>query len=791
MKRLRKSGGLFNSFAALHRETKEKVEIRILKNPTPERSPLTKRFIHELQLLAKVRHPSVIPVFNAGYKEGRLYFTTVLRKSVRLDKYLEAKGGRLAIEDTMRFAKTLVSAIAAMHKQKVIHRSLSTTVIYVDVNKDVPFIGECETAKDMRIKSVTANGFPPLAESVPTPESFTGAKLDERTDIFHLCAILYLLACGRHPFPDDQFARYFRKETPKPVPSLVSVLGPNVVPKHFDEAILKGLAIDPDERHPSADALAQALDEAQSPPRSAALDQSEVTPQIRSLLEMLEVDDQTAIPRAFSLASELPPKDYEIFLDQASKHEDTAIRFAAKKAKKGELTISTFDKVTEFAEDEEEERPKQMKRKDVSKPKREAKKAEVTYKPDFGLFSPNGVGLATFFGWPVGGSILIAANCWRLSSLLLASFVLALGVIATFIQLIIQIIVPFKLHYMIGLALGFIINGLAALLMKTIANQFQGSAHQNHVRAGGETHSPFLSALIGFSSFLATAGSLALCVAIMLFATKMTAGFDKGHKVRPVTRRATKRPTPPSPTAKPRVTKAPVTVPPTKTPLRPVTSTRFGKRLVFGPTGRCEVYFDEPVEQTTAQRLGDVLVQLRFFGDKNTSSVLLKRDNGRYAVYFLVKEQALSQDRTEAYFRLIGLQLAAVAFRGEGLQIRLATEPFKTRTTVTISPTKSKNYGPNIFFYSTDLGEESATSLFNALQNIHVFQKASSHTVLAEADTDGFTLSFCLKEGMWTKPQVTSTFTTIANRLSSPSFIGRPVQIKLCNSLMETQLTVP
>ena len=802
VKRLRKSGGLFNSFAAVHRETKDKVEIRILKNPTPERSPLTKRFIHELQLLAKVKHPSVIPVYNAGYKEGRLYFTTLLRKSVRLDKYLKSKGGKLTVDETIRFAKTLVSAISAMHKQKIIHRSLSTTVIYVDVKKDVPFIGECETAKDMRIKSLTANGFPPLAESVPTPESFSGAELDERTDVFHLCAIVYRLVTGQHPFPDDQYARYFRRETPKPVASISSVLGANVVPESFEKAILKGLSISPDERHSSADALAKDFAKAQTPLRSEAPSLDKVSSPVRSLIEMLEVDDQTAIPRAFSLASELPAEKYEEFLDLAAKHEDTAIRFAAKKARKGELTVSTFDKAAKFKKEEEEPKQQPLKEKKQAPKRPKAAKAQKVAKepraiqtPDFSLFSPNSVALATFFGWPVGGSLLLAVNYWRLSSLMTASLVLALGVIGTFLQIFLQVVIPFNIHYIAGLAIALVMNVLAAFIMRTLVEKLQGDNFQAHLRAGGQEHSQLLSGFLGCLSIGAVLGSMFLWVLVSMFVFKFSTGqiVPKRPTRRPTRKQPTvlpSRPTKPitKPTKSPRQTSKPK---PTKKPQAQATATRFGKRLVFGPTGRCEVYFEKSVEQTTAQRLGDVLVQLRFFGDKNTSSVLVKKDKERYAVYFLVKEHSLKQSRTESYFRLIGLQLAAVAFRGKGLQIRLATEPFKARTTITISATKSKNYGPNIFFYSSDVSEEEATALFNALQNIHVFQKASSHTVLAEADVDGFTLSFCLKEGMWTKKPVVKTFANIANKLSSPTFVGQPVKIKLCNSLMETQLSVP
>ena len=135
---LRSEGECIESFACKKKDTAEEVEIRILKVAANKNSPLLKRFVHELKMVARLRHPAIIRVLEAGVTDGRGYFTTPLRKSMRLEDFMEKRGKGLPAKDVLSCAEIITDAIALMHQAKIIHRTLSPTSVHVDLERRFP-----------------------------------------------------------------------------------------------------------------------------------------------------------------------------------------------------------------------------------------------------------------------------------------------------------------------------------------------------------------------------------------------------------------------------------------------------------------------------------------------------------------------------------------------------------------------------------------------------------------------------------------------------------------------------
>ena len=239
------------------------VEIRILAIKGGPESPLAVRFVEELKVLARLDHPSIISVMDQGVAENKRYFTTPLNKSKRLSDYLTDRGGSLPSDDFLKFAETLTDAVAMIHNEGKLHRGISSSSVYVDLDKGEPFIGECSAMKEIREESLTSLGLPTLGEYVPTPEGIMGKMIDERTDVYLLCSLFYEMLAGEPPVTrnrDDLIAQ-LRKCQPNFIPikplTIAAKGGRDI--KGIDELVMRGLEADPTKRYSCAVELAEEL----------------------------------------------------------------------------------------------------------------------------------------------------------------------------------------------------------------------------------------------------------------------------------------------------------------------------------------------------------------------------------------------------------------------------------------------------------------------------------------------------------------------------------------------------
>ena len=167
---------------------------------------------------------------------------------------------RLTVEETLKVATGVASALSEAHRQGVIHRDIKPANIQITSAGEVKVLdfgiartasarGAAETGS---VATLTLEGFSgtPLYMS---PEQASGELLDARSDLFSLGVVLYECLAGKAPFAADTvtsvLARLLTWEPPQP-----SRLNPQS-PVHLDRIILKLLAKDPRERYASADEL--------------------------------------------------------------------------------------------------------------------------------------------------------------------------------------------------------------------------------------------------------------------------------------------------------------------------------------------------------------------------------------------------------------------------------------------------------------------------------------------------------------------------------------------------------
>ena len=210
------------------------VAVKVMHDRVDERPDAIARWRQEAQLLARLDHPHLIPIYDVGVEAGRAYLVTEMVAEGRtLTQWLRHRTVDAA-ELVRRFVP-LADALSAMHARGILHRDIKPDNILVDASGAFR-LGDFGLATE---RSALA-GQQPTLEGTPAflpPEVRRGAVPDERSDVYSLCGSLWFGLCGTPP-------------------------GSGTPPRQLRPLFDVGLAHAPARRFASAEALLRALERA-------------------------------------------------------------------------------------------------------------------------------------------------------------------------------------------------------------------------------------------------------------------------------------------------------------------------------------------------------------------------------------------------------------------------------------------------------------------------------------------------------------------------------------------------
>lgn len=211
-------------------------------------------FQEEIRVFARLDHPHVVPIYEAGEHAHQLYFTMKL-----LPGDLKSQIGRFAGDPVG--AATLVEKIALavrhLHQRGILHRDLKPANILLDAEEPPnPYVADFGVAKRIGedgqlLRTSVVVGTP----AYMAPEQAAGKEVTWATDVYSLGVILYEMLTQRLPFEGYTQEVAQAKQTP---PKNPSALDPRI-DRDLARICLRCVAKDPEHRYPSAAALATAL----------------------------------------------------------------------------------------------------------------------------------------------------------------------------------------------------------------------------------------------------------------------------------------------------------------------------------------------------------------------------------------------------------------------------------------------------------------------------------------------------------------------------------------------------
>jgi serine/threonine protein kinase len=215
------------------------------------------QFMREAYLLRKLKHPSILPLIDAGTHRGIPYLVTVYAAGGSLRQLLQKQYGKpLPLERALWILMNLGHALEHAHRLHVVHRDLKPENILFGTQDEV-FLADFGLAV---VLESTQTGFVG-SQGTPlymAPEQFEGL-ISPKSDQYALACLGYELLTGRRPFmPQNPGWETIWFHHARVVPSPPSLFNPQI-PAHIEQAILKALAKDRAERHSNVAAFLEAL----------------------------------------------------------------------------------------------------------------------------------------------------------------------------------------------------------------------------------------------------------------------------------------------------------------------------------------------------------------------------------------------------------------------------------------------------------------------------------------------------------------------------------------------------
>jgi len=253
-------GGMGEVYKAYDTHRDRYVALKLLPAALSGDGDYLKRFQRESNVAARLRDPHVIPIHDFGEIDGQLFIDMRLVDGADIGVLLGTHG-RMAPQRATYLISQVAEALDAAHADHLVHRDIKPSNVLVTLS-DFVYVVDFGIARaiDGRQTSLTTTGTMVGTLHYMAPERFTGHDVDGRADVYSLACVLHECLTGAPPFSgrDVPALMYAQIYSSPPEASRLA----EGVPPALDAVVARGMAKDPNDRFPTAGALAAAAREA-------------------------------------------------------------------------------------------------------------------------------------------------------------------------------------------------------------------------------------------------------------------------------------------------------------------------------------------------------------------------------------------------------------------------------------------------------------------------------------------------------------------------------------------------
>jgi eukaryotic-like serine/threonine-protein kinase len=194
------------------------VAVKLLHREISEEADQLERFRREARAAARLSHPNLVSVIDAGEDGGRPYIVFEYVEGETLKRRIQQEGG-LEPDEAVAYAIEIGRGLTAAHSRKLVHRDVKPQNVLIDLDGRAK-VTDFGIARSLESKGLTATGRVLGTTDYVSPEQAMGEDVDERSDVYSLGVVLYEMLSGDVPFHAETQVGVAMKHVNEPIPDI-------------------------------------------------------------------------------------------------------------------------------------------------------------------------------------------------------------------------------------------------------------------------------------------------------------------------------------------------------------------------------------------------------------------------------------------------------------------------------------------------------------------------------------------------------------------------------------------
>ncbi len=245
-------GGMAVVYRAEQLSLDREVALKVLSPELGRDEVFSERFRREGMHVARLDHPNIIPIYDAGRDKGRLFLAMRLIDGMTLAERIRVEP--LSAEETLRMLAPIADGLDAAHATGLVHRDIKPQNILI-TERGHPYLTDFGVAKRVESTGLTETGGFVGSFHYAAPEQVLGMPTSPATDVYALTAVLYQCLTGTVPYSSYTDAGVLFAHVNQPPPQV-----PLPEAHELNSVIEHGMAKDVADRYPSASELITATE---------------------------------------------------------------------------------------------------------------------------------------------------------------------------------------------------------------------------------------------------------------------------------------------------------------------------------------------------------------------------------------------------------------------------------------------------------------------------------------------------------------------------------------------------
>ena len=205
-------------YLALDEVLDRPVAVKLIHREISEEADQLERFRREARSAARLSHPNLVGVIDAGEDDGRPYIVFEYIDCRTLKRRIQDEGP-LPVDEAVAYGIEIGRGLTAAHARKLVHRDVKPQNVLIDPDGRAK-VTDFGIARSLESKGLTATGRVLGTTDYVSPEQAMGEDVDERSDVYSLGVVLYEMLTGDVPFQAETQVGVAMKHVNEPMPDV-------------------------------------------------------------------------------------------------------------------------------------------------------------------------------------------------------------------------------------------------------------------------------------------------------------------------------------------------------------------------------------------------------------------------------------------------------------------------------------------------------------------------------------------------------------------------------------------